>query len=113
MDKMSMREIVSFICYDYCQFCDNNKCNAREIMEKYQSESLTLHQLKEVNEFQLDGAACKNHVPNEGFSMFIHKIEVHYMDGRVERKKGWYSSKAISEMWDKDVEFIRTLFTEV
>jgi hypothetical protein len=59
------------------------------------------------------GAACENHVPNEGFSMFIHKIEVHYMDGRVKRKKSWYSSKAISEMWDKDIEFIRTLFTEV
>jgi hypothetical protein len=49
------REIISFICYDYCQFCDNNKCNAREAMEKYQTESLTPYQMKKVNEFQLEG----------------------------------------------------------
>jgi hypothetical protein len=30
-----------------------------------------------------------------------------------ERKKGWYSAKAISEIWDEEVEYVKTLFTEV
>jgi len=69
--------------------------------------------MKEVNQFQLDRASCKNHIPNEGFLMFGHIIEVHYMDGRVEKKRGWYSSKEISEMWDENVEYVDILFTDV
>jgi len=45
--------------------------------------------------------------------MFGHKIEIHYMDGRVEKKKGWYSAKAISELWDEDVEYVEILFTDI
>jgi hypothetical protein len=29
------------------------------------------------------------------------------MDGRVEKKKGWHSTKAISDLWDDDdVEYV-------
>ncbi len=35
--------------------------------------------------------------------MLGHLIEIHYMDGRVEKKKGWHSTKAISELWVDDV----------
>ncbi len=29
------------------------------------------------------------------------------------KKKGWYSAKAISELWDDDVEYVGILFTDV
>ena len=111
--KKRDNEIISFICGDYCQSCDNDRCNVEEIMEKYQSNLLTPSQMDEVNEFQLDKISCKNHIPNEGFSMFVHKIEIHYTDGRIEKMKGWYSSKAVSEMWDDDVEYVDILFTDI
>jgi len=107
------KEIISFICGNYCQSCDNDRCNVEEIMEKYQSNWLTPTQMEEVNEFQLDKVSCKNHMPNEGFQMLGHLIEIHYMDGRVEKKKGWHSSKAISDLWDEDVEYVDILFTDV
>ncbi|MBL7132209.1 MAG: hypothetical protein ISS45_12555 [Candidatus Omnitrophica bacterium] len=106
-------EIISFICVNYCQFCDNHKCNCYEIMEKYQSNSLTSLQMEEVNEFRLHKVSCRSHMPNEGFLMFGHIIEVHYMHGRVEKKRGWYTSKEISEIWDGNVEYIDILFSDV
>jgi len=60
-------EIVSFICTNYCQFCDNKRCNVEKIMEKYQDNLLTPSQMQEVTEFQPAGASCKNHIPDEGF----------------------------------------------
>jgi hypothetical protein len=69
--------------------------------------------MKEKDKFELEKMACKNHIPDEGFLMFGHKIEVHSMDGRKERKSGWYSPKAISEMWDDSVEFVNILFSDV
>ena len=107
------KEIISFICVGYCQFCDNSKCNVAEIMERYQSNELTPSQMEEVNEFQLDRVSCKNHMPNEGFRMFYHIIEIHYIDGRVEKKEGWHSSKEVSEIWDDSVEYVDILFTDV
>ena len=107
------KEITSFICTNYCQFCANNKCNVGKIMEKYQDNCLTPSQMQEVSEFQPDGASCKNHIPDEGFLMFNHIIEVHYMDGRIEKKRDWYSSKEISRMWDENVEYIDILFTDI
>lgn len=114
-EKMKRREkeIISFICNTYCPFCKNNKCNAEQIMEKYDTTELTPAQAKEITEFQLDKVSCKNHIPDEGFLMFGHKIEIQYMDGRVERKKGWYSSKAISEMWDDSVEYVGIIFSDI
>ena len=106
-------KITSFICGNYCQFCDNNKCNADEIMEKYQSNRLDSFQMQEVEKFELERVACRNHIPDEGFLMFGHKIEVHYTDGKVERRRGWYSSPKISEMWNDDVEYIDILFSDV
>ena len=105
--------ITSFICGNYCPFCDNDRCNVGEIMDKYQSNWLTPSQMEEVNEFQFDKVSCKNHVSNEGFLMFGHKIEIHYVDGRVERKKGWYSSKGVSEIWDDDIEYVNILFSDI
>jgi hypothetical protein len=112
---METREerITSFICGHYCQLCDNDKCNVGEIMERYQSNWLTPSQMKEVNEFQLYKVSCRNHIPNEVFAMFGHKIEVHFVDGRVERKRGWYLTKAVSELWDDDVEYVDILFTDM
>ena len=70
--------------------------------------------MEEVNEFQLDTVSCKNHIPNEGFQMFGHLIKIHQMGGRVEKKKGWYSTKAISELWDEDdVGYIDILFSDI
>ena len=69
--------------------------------------------MNEVNEFELDGACCKNHVPNEGFTMFGHTIQIHYMDGRVEKEDGWYSARTISEIWDESVEWVEILFTDI
>jgi hypothetical protein len=106
-------EIISFICNYYCPFCKNNKCNAEQIMVKYDTSELTPVQAKEITEFQLDKVSCKNHIPDEGFLMFGHKIEIHYMDGRVERKRGWYSSRAISEMWDDSVEYVGIIFSDI
>lgn len=65
-------------------------------MEKSQDNWLTPTLMAEVNEFQLDKVSCKNHIPNEGYTMFGYKIEVHHMDRRVEKKKGWDSTKANS-----------------
>lgn len=110
---MRERKIISFILYEYCQFCDNDNCNANEVMEKYQNNCLTPLQMKEVNEFQLNKVSCKNHIPDEGFLMFGHIIEIHYVDGRVEKKKGWYSSKEISKIWVDDIEYINILFSDV
>jgi len=45
--------------------------------------------------------------------VFGHIIEVHYMDGRIEKRRGWYSSKEISEIWDQNVEYVEILFTDV
>ena len=45
--------------------------------------------------------------------MFAHKIEIQYMDGRVERKKGWYSSREISELWDDSVEYVGIIFSDI
>lgn len=105
--------ITAFICSNYCQSGDNDNCNVEQIMEKYQDNGLTPAQMKEVNKFQLDKVSCKNHIPNEGFTMFGHKIQVHYMDGRIEEKKGWDSSKAISEMRGDDVECVEILFSDI
>lgn len=113
MNKNRYAKIVSFICENYCQHCKNTGCNVVRIMEKYQSSWLTPSQMKEVNKFELENISCKNHIQDEGFLMFGHKIEVHYMDGRIERKGGWYSSKAISEMWDDSVEYVDILFSDV
>ena len=106
-------KITSFICGDYCQFCDNNKCNVQDIMEKYQSNYLTFIQMREASEFQLEKISCKNHIPNEGFLMFGHIIEIHFIDGSIEKRDGFYSAKIISEMWNDDVDFIDILFTDV
>lgn len=107
--------IISFICGCYCQLCDNDKCNASIIMDKYQNDSLTASQMKEVNEFKLNKYSCKNHKSNEGFEMFAHKIEVLYRDGRINEMPGWYSPVAISELWneDNDIADIEILFTDV
>jgi len=35
------------------------------------------------------------------------------MDGRIEKRRGWYSSKEISEIWDQNVEYVEILFTDV
>ena len=107
------KRITSFICENYCQFCDNKNCNASEIMEKYQDNDLTPSQMEEVKEYQLDNISCKNHIPDEGFLVFGHIIEIHYVDGKVEKKNGWYSAKEISEIWDDDVEYVDILFTDV
>jgi hypothetical protein len=32
--KRRDEEIISFICGNYCQTCDNDRCNIAEIMEK-------------------------------------------------------------------------------
>jgi len=45
--------------------------------------------------------------------VFGHIIEIHYVDGKVEKKKGWYSAKEISEIWDDDVGYVDILFTDV
>ncbi|NAS89804.1 hypothetical protein C4E24_08770 [ANME-1 cluster archaeon AG-394-G21] len=111
--KKRDKEIISFICGNYCQTCDNSRCNVEEIMEKYQSNWLTPTQMEEVNEFQLDTVSCKKHIPNEGFQMLGHLIEIHYMDGRVEKKKGWYTTKAISDLWVDDVEYVDLLFSDI
>ena len=107
------KAITAFICSNYCQTCDNSNCNVEQIMEKYQDNWLTPTLMAEVNEFQLDKVSCKNHIPNEGYTMFGYKIEVHHMDGRVEKKKGWDSPKAISEMWSDDVEYVVIQFTDI
>ena len=83
-------------------------------MEKYQSNWLTPSQMEEVNEFRLDKASCKNHAPNDGFLMFGHKIEIHHRGGKVEKKRGLFSSKEISEIWaDDDVEYVDILFSDL
>jgi len=112
---MESREdkITSFICVEYCQFCDNDKCNSYKIMEKYQRNGLTSKQMKEVNQFELHNISCRNHIPNEGFTMFGHIIEVHYKNGKIEKESGWYSSEGISELWDDKVEFVEILFTDI
>ena len=114
-EKIKRREIeiISFICNTHCPFCKNNKCNAEQIMLKYDTTELTPAQAKEITEIQLDKVSCKNHIPDEGFLMFAHKIEIRYMDGRVERKKGWYSSRAISEMWDDSVEYVGIISSDI
>ncbi len=113
MTSKREKEIISFICTNYCQTCDNNTCNVQKIMEKYESNWLTPSQMNEVNEFELDGASCRNHVSNGGLGLFGHIIRVHYMDGRVEKKDGWYTEKAISKIWDDSVEWVEILFTEI
>jgi len=105
--------ITNFICSCYCQFCKNNRCNVDEIMCKYENNYLSFSQMEEVNEFKLDRASCKNHMSDEGFTMFVHKIEIHYKNGDVMRKEGWFSAKSISELWDEDVENVEILFTDV
>jgi hypothetical protein len=114
-EKLKRREIeiISFICNNYCPFCKSDKCNAEQIMEKYDTTELTPAQAKEITDFQLDKVSSKNHIPDEGFLMFGHKIEIHYMDGRVERKKRWYSSRAISEIWSDDVEYVDIIFSDI
>jgi hypothetical protein len=69
--------------------------------------------MEEVNKFKLNGAFCKNHMPDERFTMFVHKIEIHYKNDDVVRKKDWFSAKYIAELWDEDVENIEILFTDV
>jgi glutaredoxin len=41
-------EIISFICNTHCPFCKNNKCNAEQIMLKYDTIELTHAQAKEI-----------------------------------------------------------------
>ena len=107
------KRITSFICGNLCPSCDNEKCNVVEIMEKYKSNWLKPSQMKEVSEFYLHRASCRNHIPNDGFLLIAHKIEIHFVDGRVERKNGWYSSKAVSEVWGDDVEYVDLLFSDL
>ncbi|MGC9443694.1 MAG: hypothetical protein ACP5E9_01980 [Candidatus Methanospirareceae archaeon] len=113
--NISRREIklISFICNTYCPFCKNDKCNAEQIMVKYDTTELTPVQAKEIPEFKLNNASCQNHIPDEGFLMFGHKIEIHYSDGRVELKKGWYTTTAISELWRDDVEYVDIIFSDL
>jgi hypothetical protein len=47
--KKREKEIISFICNTYCPFCENNTCNAEQIMLKYDSTELT-HAQKEITE---------------------------------------------------------------
>lgn len=111
--EIRYNKIASFICENYCQFCDNDDCNVNEIMEKYQNNCLTLSRMKEVTKFQLDKTSCKNHIPDEGFLMFDHIIKVHYVDGRVEKKEGWYSTEEVSKIWNEGVEHVDILFSDV
>jgi hypothetical protein len=45
--------------------------------------------------------------------MLGHLIEIHYMGGRVEKKKGWYSTEAISELWVDDVKYVDIIFSDI
>ena len=105
--------LVAFICEHYCQSCDNGLCDAHDVMERYQESVLTPSQMVGVRGYELDGASCRNHVPGEGFVMFAHRVQVHYADGRVERRDGWHSTRAVSDIWDDDVEYVSILFSDV
>lgn len=106
-------QIIVFICGTYCQSCTDPRCNVEEVMWMYESNWLTPSQMAEVDRFRLDGVACANHVPMKGWPTAVHKIEVHYADGRVEEKSGWYTAEAISRLWREDVDHVEILFTEV
>ena len=107
-------EIIPFIYCCYCQFCENSNCNVTDIMEKYPKNELTPTQMKEVSEFEMKNIACANHIPNEGFEMFMHKIKIYYKNNTQKEMPGWFSTNKISELWQNlEVKFIDILFTDL
>lgn len=107
--------LTAFICTHYCQFCQNDKCNIAEILNKYKTSELAAKQMARVSKFKLKNNACKNYEDDLDFEQFIHKVEVTYRDGHTFiMPKGYTSQEVSQKIWNNPkVVNVEVVFSDV